>query len=145
MPVRDTIQISGLGLSFHCARTLRGLIELLPSSPSWKSTIVTIPGYSTKTPLVLYYRDPLECVESILMNPLFSGKIDYCPRMEYDLNGKCCYNEWIASDGAWDSQVRYMSVTQTPQLMPTALRHDSHKDQPPLASSYRRIRRHSQQ
>ncbi|KAF9643411.1 hypothetical protein BDM02DRAFT_3132451 [Thelephora ganbajun] len=32
--------ISGLGLSFHCAQTLRGKIELLPSRPSWKSTTI---------------------------------------------------------------------------------------------------------
>ena len=48
------------------------------------------------------------------MNLLFSGKIDYCPRMEYNSNGKHCYNEWITSNGAWDSQVRYTLVTRTP-------------------------------
>ena len=72
--------------------------------------VITIPNYTTKTPLVLYYRDPLECVELILTNPLFAGKIHYCPRMEYDSNGKWRYNEWITSDGAWDSQVRYTSI-----------------------------------
>ena len=84
---------------------LRGRIELLPSGPSWKSTIVTIPGYSTKDPLVLYYRNPLECIESILKNPLFSEHIQYIPRAEYDSNGKRQYNEWITSDGAWEMQV----------------------------------------
>ena len=37
---------------------------------------------------MLYYRDPLECIESILKNPLFSKHIQYIPRAEYDSNGK---------------------------------------------------------
>ncbi|KAF9643516.1 hypothetical protein BDM02DRAFT_3063785, partial [Thelephora ganbajun] len=71
--------ISGLGLSFHCARTLQGKIELLPSRPSWKSTTVSMPRYSTKDPLMLYYQDPMECIEFLLRNPLFSGQIQYQP------------------------------------------------------------------
>jgi len=49
--------------------------------------------------------DPLECIESTLKNPLFSGQIQYVPRMEHDSNGKRRYNEWMTSDGAWDMQV----------------------------------------
>ena len=26
--------------------------------------------------------------------------------MEYDSNGKRQYNEWVTSDGAWETQVR---------------------------------------
>ncbi|KAF9643859.1 hypothetical protein BDM02DRAFT_3132132 [Thelephora ganbajun] len=98
--------ISGLGLSFHCARTLCGCIELLPSGPSWKSTVVSLPGYPTKNPLMLYYCDPLDCIQFILKNPLFSGQIQYVPRLEYNSNRKQRYNEWITSDGAWDMQAR---------------------------------------
>ena len=54
---------------------------------------------------MLYYRDPLESIESILKNPLFSEHIQYIPRAEYDLNGKRRYNEWVMSDGAWEMQV----------------------------------------
>ena len=99
-------QIAGLGLSFHCARTLRGKIELLPSGPSWKSTTVSMPGYATKDPLVLYYRDPMECIEFLLKNPLFSGKIHYQPHQDFDTSGNRTYGDWITSDGAWDLQVR---------------------------------------
>ena len=42
------------------------------------------------------------------MNPLFSGKISYTPRMEYNSDGKHQYGEWITSDGAWDAQVCYV-------------------------------------
>ena len=100
------VQITGLGLSFHCAQTLRGRIKLLPSGPAWNSTIVSIPGYKTKDPLVLYHRNPMECIEFLLKNPLFSGKIEYQPRQDFNPAGSRVYSEWITSDGAWDLQVR---------------------------------------
>ena len=102
-------QIAELGLSFHCARTLRGKIELLPSGPSWKSTTVSMSGYSTKDPLVLYYRDPIECIEFLLKNPLFSGHIQYQPRQDFNTSGGRMYGEWITSDGAWDLQVCFLT------------------------------------
>ena len=104
-------QIIELGLSFHCARTLRGKVKLLPSGPAWKSTTITIPGYKTKDPLVLFYRDPMECIEFVLKNPLFSGKIDYQPRQDFDSSGGQVYSEWISGDGAWDLQVRILFVS----------------------------------
>lgn len=67
---------------------LHGRIELLPSGPSWKSVVVSLPGYATKDPLTLYYCDPLECVQFSLKNPLFVGQIQYTPRLEYDENGE---------------------------------------------------------
>ncbi|KAF9784417.1 hypothetical protein BJ322DRAFT_1141469 [Thelephora terrestris] len=101
--------IAGLGLSFHCARTLRGKVELLPSGPPWKSTVVSLPGYATKDPLVLYYRDPMNCIEFTMKNPLFSGKIQYQPRQDFDSYGNRTYGDWITSDGAWDYQSRLPS------------------------------------
>ena len=80
--------------------------ELLPGGPAWNSTTVTIPGYKTKDPLVLFYWDPMECIKFILKNPFFSGKIDYQPRQDFDSSGGRVYSEWISSDGAWDLQVR---------------------------------------
>ena len=99
-------QITVLGLSFHCARTLCGKVELLPSGPEWKSTVVTMPGYATKDPLMLYYRDPIKTIEFLLKNPLFSGRIQYAPRQDFDSSGNRVYSDWITSDGAWDLQVR---------------------------------------
>ena len=55
---------------------------------------------------MLFYQDPMECIEFILKNPLFSGKIDYQPRQDFDSSGGRVYGEWISSDGAWDLQVR---------------------------------------
>ena len=46
-----------------------------------------MPGYATKDPLVLYYRDPIDCVEFLLKNPLYSGNIQYQPRQDFDASG----------------------------------------------------------
>lgn len=64
-----------------------------------------MPGYATKDPLVLYYRDPMECIEFLMKNPLFSGKIEYQPRKDFTPSGSRVYSEWLTSDGAWDLQV----------------------------------------
>jgi len=69
-----------------------------------------MPGYSTKNPLVLYYRDPTECIEFLLKNPLFSGSIQYQPRQDFDTSGGRVYGEWITSNGAWDLQVSVSDV-----------------------------------
>jgi hypothetical protein len=76
-----------------------------------------MPGYKTKDPLVFYYRDPTECIEFLLKNPLFSGKIDYYPRKDFDHTGNRVYSEWISSDGAWDLQVRTSLLSQLNQLL----------------------------
>ena len=94
-----------LGLSFHRARTLRGKVESLPSGPAWKSTIVIMPGYATKDPLVLYYWDPIACIDFLLKNPLFSERIQFTPCQDFDSSGTRVYGDWITSNGAWDLQV----------------------------------------
>lgn len=55
---------------------------------------------------MLYYRDPIECIEFTLRNPLFSGEIHFQPRKDFDALGNRIYGDWITSDGAWDLQVR---------------------------------------
>lgn len=55
---------------------------------------------------MLYYRDPIECVEFIMKNPLFSGHIEYQPRKDFNSSGQRVYGDWITGDGAWDLQVR---------------------------------------
>lgn len=69
---------------------------------------MSLPGYTTKDPLVLYYRDPIECVEFAMKNPLFSGQIEYQPRKVFNSSGERVYGDWITGDGAWDLQVRIL-------------------------------------
>ena len=110
-------------------------MELLPSGPQWKSRIVTLPGYHTKDPVVLYYRDPIECIEFLLKNPLFSGQIEYQPWQDFDFSGGHIYGEWVTSDSAWEYQVhislslcqgKYLS--ETPLGSPATIRHSSWRD-----------------
>lgn len=80
---------------------------MLPKAPEWKSQLITINGYHTKSPMTLYYRDPIECVKVLLSNPLFTGSFDFTPERVYTsayrLDRK--YSEWMTSDGAWFMQV----------------------------------------
>jgi hypothetical protein len=75
--------------------------------PQWKSQEIIFSGHPTKMPMMLYYRDSLECVEHLFANPLFSGRIDFQPRKVYKNAEKLVrvYSEWMTSDGAWEMQV----------------------------------------
>ncbi|KAF8212909.1 hypothetical protein K438DRAFT_1751323 [Mycena galopus ATCC 62051] len=93
-----------LPLSFKSAAELRGLVEKLPPGPQWKCEVIRYDLYPTKAPLVLYYRDPLECVQFLLQNPLIHEYLELVPTQKFR-NGQQIYNEWITSDGAWEMQV----------------------------------------
>lgn len=100
-----SIQICGrLTLSFSSAKELRARAELLPSGPRWKSQTIKYDGFPTKTPIILYYRDPLECVQFLLRNPLLKDHLDLVPKKTFR-DGNRVIGEWITSDGAWEMQV----------------------------------------
>ncbi|KAG1895266.1 uncharacterized protein F5891DRAFT_1194323 [Suillus fuscotomentosus] len=71
--------IKHLQLSFKNAKDLRSQAEMLPKGPSWKCQL--IPSlHGTKSPIRLFWRDPVECLESLFSNPLFHDKLDFIPR-----------------------------------------------------------------
>ncbi|KAG1846143.1 hypothetical protein C8R48DRAFT_779637 [Suillus tomentosus] len=78
--------IKDLSLSFRSARELRGRAEMLPSGPHWKSQVITT-THPTKSPVVLYWRDPLKCILSIFNHPLFHDRMDYSARTGAPLLG----------------------------------------------------------
>ena len=81
---------------------------MLPSPPRWKETVVEVPGGNTKDPLVLYYRDGLECFRHLFGNPLFVDYMDYIPRREYT-NGERVerlHNDLMTGDRVWELQVK---------------------------------------
>lgn len=82
-------------------------MEDLPKAPAWKMQNVSIDGYETVKPVVLFYRDPLECIHALLQNPIFEGKWDFTPRRVYKDPSRQnrLYSEWMTSDGAWAAQV----------------------------------------
>ncbi|KAI6009068.1 hypothetical protein BKA83DRAFT_4505299 [Pisolithus microcarpus] len=65
-------------LSFWTAKELRGRIEDLPKGPCWKICIVPM-HHPTTSPVELYWRDPLECIEALFNHPFYAGKMDYSP------------------------------------------------------------------
>ncbi|KAG1725536.1 hypothetical protein EDB19DRAFT_1644012 [Suillus lakei] len=93
--------IKGLPLSFRSAKELRGRAEMLPSGPRWMSQIIHT-SHPTKSPIILYWRDPLECISSILNHPFFHNQLDFTPRKVYSTAKKLCrvYTEWMTGDNA---------------------------------------------
>ncbi|KAG0705982.1 hypothetical protein DFH29DRAFT_872715 [Suillus ampliporus] len=100
--------IQNLQLSFSNTRELRSHAEMLPSGPSWKCQ--TIPSiHPTKLPIRLFWRDPVECLESLFSNPLFHNKLNFIPRCVYKTATQLLrvYSEWLTGDSAWDMQSQY--------------------------------------
>jgi hypothetical protein len=64
-------------------------------------------SHPTKLPIILYWRDPLECISSILNHPFFHNQLDFTPRKVYSMAKKLCrvYMEWMTGNNAWNMQV----------------------------------------
>ncbi|KIM51910.1 hypothetical protein SCLCIDRAFT_33084 [Scleroderma citrinum Foug A] len=71
--------IKNIPLSFRSAKELRTHAEILPSGPWWLCK--TLPTeYPTKQPPRVFYRDPIECLQSLLSHLLFESHISFVPR-----------------------------------------------------------------
>ncbi|KAG6826751.1 hypothetical protein H0H92_014591, partial [Tricholoma furcatifolium] len=66
----------------------------------WQTT------YATKAKLNLYYRDPLECIQSLLHHPLLADSIQYTPFRLYTSAAQTMriYTEWLSGNIAWEMQ-----------------------------------------
>ncbi|KAG0703292.1 hypothetical protein DFH29DRAFT_998586 [Suillus ampliporus] len=97
--------IKDLPFSFCSAKELRGRAEMLPSGPCWMSKIIPT-SHPTKSPVVLYWRDPLECIATLFNHPLFHNRMDFTPRKVYTTAEKQCrvYTEWMTGNDAWNMQ-----------------------------------------
>ncbi|KIM52859.1 hypothetical protein SCLCIDRAFT_140156 [Scleroderma citrinum Foug A] len=96
--------IRSLPLSFRTAKELCGQAELLPLGPHWQSMVIPT-SFHTKSLAVLYWHDPLECIATILNNPLLHRLVDFVPYKEYSLpTMRRRYSEWITGDNAWNIQ-----------------------------------------
>ncbi|KAG2068280.1 hypothetical protein BDR04DRAFT_1025054, partial [Suillus decipiens] len=76
--------------------------EMLPSGPTWKCQ--TIPSiHPTKSPIQLFWRNPMECLESLFSNPLFHDKLDFIPHHIYKTAEQLLYvySEWLTGDSTW--------------------------------------------
>ncbi|KAG2055947.1 hypothetical protein BDR06DRAFT_858599, partial [Suillus hirtellus] len=97
--------IHELKLSFNNAKELQSRAEMLPKGPSWKCQVITS-SHSMKHPIRLFWRDPVECLESLFSNPLFHDKLDFVPHRVYTTAAQVLrvYSEWLTGDFAWDIQ-----------------------------------------
>ena len=66
----------------------------------------------TKSPVRLFYRDSVECLEALFEHPLFHDKLDLVPCRVYRSAERLVrvYSEWMTGDVAWDIQVCPLSA-----------------------------------
>ncbi|KAG6907020.1 hypothetical protein DXG01_010889 [Tephrocybe rancida] len=95
--------ISGIGLSFGTSGDLYSRVEILPKGPQWKGKPWPS-DHPTKVPLSLFYRDPLECIQSLLISPLVKDHLSLDPFHLFKTAEKLTrvYTEWLSGDLAWD-------------------------------------------
>ena len=79
---------------------------MLPAGPKWKAKPWTT-THATKTPVTLYYRDPIECLQSLLRSPLLANQLEFVPYRLYKTADKLMrvYSEWMSGEAAWEMQV----------------------------------------
>ncbi|KAG1722131.1 uncharacterized protein EDB91DRAFT_1008881, partial [Suillus paluster] len=85
----EMVSIKDLPLSFRSAKELHGRAEMLPSNPRWKSQVIHT-SHPTKLPVILYWRDSIECIASIFNHPLFHNHIDFTPCKVYSTAERLC-------------------------------------------------------
>ncbi|KAF7311392.1 hypothetical protein MKEN_01041100 [Mycena kentingensis (nom. inval.)] len=90
-------------LSFKSAKELRQRVELLPTGPRWVAQTIKYAGFPTKRPIVLFYRNSLDCAQFLLRHPTLKNHIDFIPTM-LTQGGERVHKEWINSNGAWQMQ-----------------------------------------
>ncbi|KAF8802554.1 hypothetical protein BYT27DRAFT_7111964 [Phlegmacium glaucopus] len=97
--------VKRLGLSFGSAKDLRSRAEMLPSGPPWMCKPLQT-EHPTKNKIYLYYRDPVECLRSLMRSPLLKDHLDFTPRRLFEDMEKLVriYTEWLSGDAAWSMQ-----------------------------------------
>jgi hypothetical protein len=124
------LQIQDIGLSFKTAKDLGNRAEILPtfkphpheshpgqdlqwvSNPQqglrWISKKIN-PESPTKNNIILYYRDPLLCLQYLMHSPLVQDHISFSPFKLYENATKTMriYTEWLSGDQAWNIQVNF--------------------------------------
>lgn len=100
-------QLKRTPLSFRTGKQLRSRAETLPSGPAWLCETLKPEG-RTKNAVRVFYRQPIECLQSFLSHPLLATHIEFVPRKVWTSAMKICrvYNDWMSGDQAWDTQVR---------------------------------------
>jgi hypothetical protein len=62
-----------------------------------------IPGYETKDPIVLYWRDGLEVVKQLFANPIFASYMETTPyKLMDDETNLQVYGEFMSAEFTWN-------------------------------------------
>lgn len=70
--------------------------------------MIEIPGYTTKEPMVLYWRDGLRIVEHLFSNPVFATCMEFTPYRLSDDAGMPVVGEFMSGTYAWEYQVSFL-------------------------------------
>jgi Plavaka transposase len=99
-------QVKNLNLSFRTANDLRCRAEILLPGPEWKCKPCTT-VHLTKNKINLFYRDPIECLQSLMHSPLIKDFINFDPIRVFMTAAKLMrvYTEWLSGDTTWSMQV----------------------------------------
>lgn len=99
-------------LSFGSAATFQQRVTLLPDTRMrWLYQSVIPESGSDRTPVTLYYRDPVDAVQSLLDRPSLAEHLDFTPRRAWrnkDRKNRV-YDEIMTGNWAWEVQVRVYS------------------------------------
>ncbi|KAG6906603.1 hypothetical protein DXG01_012984 [Tephrocybe rancida] len=93
-------------ISIKSARDMRARIEALPTVPKWQHQTFTYPGYKTKDPITIFWRNPLDVVKDLYANPIFTPCLEHNPYRLYPspTSTDRMYTEFMSGDFAWDYQ-----------------------------------------
>lgn len=81
---------------------------MLPTTSKWKASTLDLGGEDEDgDPLVLYYRDPLECIHTLVSKPAVARHLVYAPQKEFKDVTKTqrVYGEMWMCKGWWETQV----------------------------------------
>ena len=105
----DMSQIKSASLSFPSAKELRTCTEILPGGPHWLCKPMA-PDYPVKKLIRLFYRNAVDCLQTLLSHPLFEPHISFVPWKVWTSTTKIChiYDEWLSGDHTWKIQVGHV-------------------------------------
>jgi hypothetical protein len=86
---------------------LLNAVDNLPSGPCWRADVLDPSGFATKEPMVVYYRDGVECIQSLFGHPIIYEHLQLVPTQLFDRTAPLnrTYHGWNSGDNAWSIQV----------------------------------------
>ncbi|OBZ67720.1 hypothetical protein A0H81_12089 [Grifola frondosa] len=112
-------------LSFHNKRAFFQKIDTLPWGPGWVCEPIEVTGdlkddkgHTQVEEVELWKRDPVECIQELIGNPVFKDLIQYAPERLYsDSEGsERIYDEMWTADWWWDTQENCPKVRSPTKL-----------------------------